>query len=42
MKTTNKLYRVGNSNCITVNIYIMQKLNLKEGDLVEVEFIKKV
>lgn len=41
MKTINKIYRVGNSCSITVNSYVMEKLKLKEGDMVEVEFIKR-
>lgn len=42
MKAICRIYKVGGSNSITVNQYVIEKLKLDTGDFVEVEFVKKV
>ena len=41
MKTTKKIITTGTSLCIVIDKFILEKLKLKRGDLVEVE-LKKV
>ena len=42
MKAICKIYAIGNSLGITVNGYVLDRMKLKEGDMVEVEFKGKV
>ena len=42
MKNTVKIFKIGGSNAITINTYIMKQLQLSAGDSVLVNFVKKV
>lgn len=41
MRTTLKIIKIGNSRGIIIPIHILEKLTIKEGDLVEID-IKKI
>ena len=41
MRTTLKIIKIGNSRGIIIPIHILEKLTIKEGDLIEIE-IKKI